>query len=115
MTRPRPIRYDGDTWLVMRNDPVLPKAIIRRFRQKTGGDLFHVVRWALDPAEQVIMATATSLERADELVLYDRVVTGPMGGINGQGAQPGSPQGGQPIPSKRPATAPKSARAPGES
>jgi len=68
---PKPIRYDGDTWLCMRNDPVVPKAIIRRFRDVKRGAVFLVIRWALDPAEQQLMASAPSLERANELVRFD--------------------------------------------
>lgn len=29
MAFPNPIRFDSDTWLVMRNHPVLPKAVFR--------------------------------------------------------------------------------------
>ena len=32
----RPIRYDTETWLVMRYDPVLPAAIIHRLRNPDG-------------------------------------------------------------------------------
>ena len=68
---PKPIRFDGDTWLCMRNDPTAPKAIIRRFRDVKHGAVFLVIRWALDPAEQQLMASAPSLERANELVRFD--------------------------------------------
>jgi hypothetical protein len=68
---PKPIRFDGDTWLCMRNDPTAPKAIIRRFRDVKHGAVFLVIRWALDPVEQQIMASAPSLERANELVRFD--------------------------------------------
>lgn len=68
---PKPIRFDGDTWLCMRNDPAVPKAIIRRFRDVKRGSVFLVIRWALDPAEQQLMASAPSLERANELVHFD--------------------------------------------
>ena len=71
MTRPRPIRYDRDTWLVMRNDPVIPKAVIHRYVDKRGADQYLVVKWDLDPAERRLMAVCDSLERADDLVRYD--------------------------------------------
>ena len=71
MSNPRPIRYDRDTWLVMRDDKVLPKAIIHRYTDKRGRDQYLVIRWDLDPAERRLMAVCESLERADELVLWD--------------------------------------------
>ncbi len=79
---PKPIRFDGDTWLCMRNDPALPKAIIRRFRDVKRGAVFLVIRWALDPAEQQLMASAPTLERANELVRFDPP-TGFAPGFNG--------------------------------
>jgi hypothetical protein len=36
--RPKPIRYNRDTWLVMRDDKVLPKAVIKRFTDRKGVD-----------------------------------------------------------------------------
>ena len=81
MTRPRPIRFDHDTWLVMRDDAVIPKAVINRFVDKRGKDQYLVVRWDLDPSKRVLMAVCDSLERADELVLYDN--RNPSGFWNG--------------------------------
>lgn len=75
MTRPKPIRYDRDTWLVMRDNPVLPKAVIRRYTDKSGTDQYLVIRWDLDPAECRLMAVCDSLERADDLVRYDNTPT----------------------------------------
>jgi hypothetical protein len=68
---PRPIRYDQDTWLVMRDDDVLPKAVIKRFKDRRGADQYLLIRWDLDPKKRVLMAVCDSLERADTLVLYD--------------------------------------------
>ena len=72
----KPIRYDADTWLCIRNDPSHPKAIIRRFRNVKRGDVYLVIKWDVDPAKQVLMASATTLERANELVRYDPTPTG---------------------------------------
>lgn len=74
MTRAKPIRYDTDTWLVMRDSPVLPKAVIRRYTDKRGIDQYLVNRWDLDPAERRLMAVCESLERPDDLVRYDNNV-----------------------------------------
>ena len=74
VTRPKPIRYDRDTWLVMRDDAVIPKAVVHRYTDKAGIDQYLVVRWDLDPSKRRLMAVCTSLERADDLVRYDNNV-----------------------------------------
>jgi hypothetical protein len=71
MPGPKPIRYDADTWLVMRSDPVTPKAVVRRVRDKRGNDSYLLLKWDLDPTKQVLMSVCPSLEKADGLVLYD--------------------------------------------
>lgn len=55
----------------MRNDPVVPKAVIRRLVDKRGEDKYFVIRWDLNPQQQRLMAVCDSLERADDLVRYD--------------------------------------------
>lgn len=92
MTRPKPIRYDQDTWLVMRNDPVNPKAIIERRRDGRGEDVFFVSRWNVDRGARVLMGTKGSLVEADEFVRYDLPSKrdgrdGPPNGIDGDGVQ----------------------------
>lgn len=59
---------------MMRDDKVLPKAVIRRYTDKSGTDQYLLIRWDLDPAERRLMAVCDSLERADELVRYDNNV-----------------------------------------
>lgn len=68
---PRPIRFDVDTWLCMRNDPVLPKAVIQRVHHRDGGDRYLVFRWDMDPAKRQLMNVCDSLEKANELVRFD--------------------------------------------
>lgn len=92
VSRPRPIRYDVDTWLVMRYDPENPKAIIQRRRDGRGEDVFFVHRWAVDPTEWVLMGTVPTLERADLMVRWDLPSksdgrNGPPNGIYGDGIQ----------------------------
>ena len=70
-TRPRPIRYDSETWIVMRSDPVLPAAIIFRLRNPDAREFFITVRWDLDPAARRLIGRFESLEDADRSVLYD--------------------------------------------
>ncbi len=55
----------------MRDDKVIPKAVIRRYTDKSGKDQYLLIRWDLDPADRRLMAVCDSLERADSLVLYD--------------------------------------------
>jgi hypothetical protein len=73
-SRPRPIRYDRDTWLVMRNDPVLPAATIQRLRGPSGREFFIAVRWDLDTERRVMIGRYGTLQEADAAVLYERTV-----------------------------------------
>jgi hypothetical protein len=89
MIEPRPIRFDADTWLVMRNDPILPKAVIQRVHHREG-DRYMVFRWDLDPAKRELMSVADSLEKANDLVRFDPpapddVHAGPPNGRNADG------------------------------
>lgn len=70
MAFPKPIRFDADTWLCMRNDPVLPKAVIQRVHHAEG-DKYLLFKWDTDPAKRMLMSVVDSLERANELVKYD--------------------------------------------
>jgi hypothetical protein len=90
MARPRPIRYDQDTWLVMRNDPVIPKAVIQRVHHREG-DRYLLFKWDIDPRKRQLMNVVDSLERADELVRYDiprqdAAHSGPPNGRYGDGS-----------------------------
>ena len=74
--RPRPIRFDHDTWLIMRNDPVLPAAVIQRLRDPRGQEFFVVVTWDLEPDGRRMIGRYGSLEDADSAVRY--VVPAPI-------------------------------------
>ena len=69
-TRRRPIRYDVDTWLVMRNDPVLPAAVVLRLRNPDRGEFFVTVTWDLDPENRRMLGRYATLQDADTAVLY---------------------------------------------
>ena len=71
MTLPKPIRYDQDTWLCMRDDPVLPAAIITR-QQRDRREYFRVVTWALEPGERRLVGRYATLEAANDAVSYPR-------------------------------------------
>lgn len=68
--RPKPIRFDVDTWLIMRNDLILPKAVVQRI-QHADGDRYMLFKWDLDAQRRQLMNILDSLERADDLVRYD--------------------------------------------
>jgi hypothetical protein len=70
-SRPRPIRYDQDTWLVMRNDPVLPAAVILRLRGPGRQEFFVTVRWDLEPENRRMIGRYPTLQEADDVVLYE--------------------------------------------
>jgi hypothetical protein len=90
---PKPIRYDRNTWVCMRNDPILPKAIIRRVTLRntaTGmtADRFRVVTWSLDPGDRTLVGYYETLTEANAAVLYTRPHGGPDGPANGLRAEP---------------------------
>ena len=56
--------------MIMRTDPVLPKAVVLRVHGRNG-DRYLLSKWDLDPKQRRLMNVVGSLERADQLVLYD--------------------------------------------
>ena len=68
--RPKPIRYDHNTWLVMRLDPVLPAAIITRQKNADGVEYFRAVTWDLNPENRLLIGRSATLSGADNLVRY---------------------------------------------
>lgn len=55
----------------MRTDPVLPKAVIQRVHDTSGSDVYLLFKWDLDPAKRIMVGRYASLEKANELVLFD--------------------------------------------
>ena len=76
MNLPKPIRYDHDTWLCIRSEPALPKALIRRLRDRHDVETYLVLKWDLNPANQTVMASTSTLEKANSLVQFDKPSTG---------------------------------------
>jgi hypothetical protein len=89
MSTPKPIRISRTEWVCMRNDPVLPKAVIRlvSVRERRGGadgppvDRYRVVTWALDSTDRLLVGYFATLAAANAAVRYDipdpaTVVTG---------------------------------------
>lgn len=71
--KPKPIRYDADTWIVMRNDKVIPKAVIQRVHGRdNAGDRYMVFSWdPVDTTKRRVMGVKDSLEDANEFVMFD--------------------------------------------
>lgn len=73
---PKPIRISRVEWICVRNDPCVPKAIIRRvvLTPPNGGDqvqAFRVVTWELEPSERKLIGYYDELHIANSVVLYD--------------------------------------------
>ncbi|RUR03405.1 hypothetical protein ELQ94_02360 [Labedella endophytica] len=97
MSPPKPIRISRVEWVCMRNDPVLPKAVIRlvTVRERRSGrdgdgcgdedgpavERYRVVTWAPDSADRLLVGYYATLAEANAAVRYDipdpaSVVTG---------------------------------------
>lgn len=57
--------------MVIRSDPIIPKAGIQRLRDKDGVERYLLIKWDLDPTKRVLMGVYDSVERANNMVLYD--------------------------------------------
>lgn len=64
----RRIYVDQDTWLIMREFPAHPKAIIRRITDTSGDERFLVMVWHPDPAKQRLVGIYEDIEVADKSV-----------------------------------------------
>jgi len=72
--RPKPIRFDADTWIVIRADPAIPAAIITRQRTADGGEYYRAVSWDLDRDKRLLIGRSATLGGADNLVRYPNPV-----------------------------------------
>jgi len=86
---PKPIRISRVEWVCMRNDPCIPKAIIRlvTLTPPNGGDqvqAYRVVTWALDSKDRRFVGYFRELREANHAVLYD--VPDPDSVVKGQDA-----------------------------
>ncbi|MGO4105042.1 hypothetical protein AB4Y63_13900 [Leifsonia sp. YAF41] len=73
MPFPKPIRVDVDNWACHAQRPVIPKAGIQRLRDKDGAERYLLIKWDIDRAKRVLMGVHDSLEKANDMVLYDVV------------------------------------------
>jgi hypothetical protein len=71
-SRSRPIRISAEEWIIMRDEPTQPKALVRRVsvtERESGQRVakLRVVTWAIDPAERKLVGyfdTMTEVDRA---------------------------------------------------
>ena len=62
------ITVDADTWLIMREFPQHPKAIVHRVTDTSGEERFMVLTWYPDPAKRRMAGIYRSLSEADAAV-----------------------------------------------
>lgn len=65
-----PIRISQDEWIVMRDSPRFPAALISRQHTQEGHEYFRVVTFALKSEERKLIGRRWTLEEANDLVLY---------------------------------------------
>ncbi|TDP91704.1 hypothetical protein EDF62_2323 [Leucobacter luti] len=81
------IMYDTDTWLVLRDNPASPAAVISRITDTGGAERYLLLKWELDPAARRMVGIYTSLREAGDAVPWAKRHT-----PDGNGYPPGSKQ-----------------------
>lgn len=72
------ITVDHDTWLIMREFPQHPKAVVSRVTDTAGEERFLVLTWMPDPAERRMVGIFRSLSEADAAVPWPSRETPPL-------------------------------------
>lgn len=114
MERSNLIQVETGQWIVMRENPNLPKAIVHQVTDTGGVARFMVMVWQSNPAERRMAGIYESLQAAEASVPWTNprpVLPGPPGmsgeaaaanmrarGVDGTGMPPGVPH-----PARRPA------------
>ncbi|BDZ47422.1 hypothetical protein [Naasia aerilata] len=92
-----PIRIGRDEWVLMRDDPRIPAALVRLIDRGGPYEHYRVVSFDIDPARRRLLGRYTSLLAADRSVLYSlpgAYRAGVYGGPpNGRGAASPSGEG----------------------
>lgn len=65
-----PIRIGRDEWVLIRNNPRLPAALIRRLHAGTELEHYRVVTFDIDPEKRQLIGRYRTLDAADAAVLY---------------------------------------------
>lgn len=71
MSRPAPIQIDTDTWIIMREHPTQPKAVVSRVIDTAGEARFLLMVWHAVPAKRRMHGIYGSLEEAERAVPWD--------------------------------------------
>ncbi|MBL3698557.1 hypothetical protein [Leucobacter luti] len=90
------IRYDTNTWVVLRNTPGTPEAVVQRVTDTGGEARYLLLTWALADADRRMVGIHTSLRAAVDAVPWPRKDQLP----DGSGHPPGVRRR---VPSGRPA------------
>lgn len=106
MQRSNLIKIAADQWIVMREQPDVPKAIIHRVTDTANTERFMVMVWQPIPADRRMVGIYDSLQDAEKSVPWPNrpAVPGPPGmsgdaaaanmrarGVDGTGMPPGVP------------------------
>lgn len=65
-----PIRIGRDEWVLMRDDPRIPAALVRLLDRGGPNEHYRVVSFDVDPARRRLLGRYTTLLAADRSVLY---------------------------------------------
>ncbi|MCU1569332.1 MAG: hypothetical protein JWR33_73 [Naasia sp.] len=65
-----PVRIGRDEWVLMRDEPRVPAAVVRLIDRGGPDEHYRVVSFDLDPARRRLIGRYTSLEAADRSVLF---------------------------------------------
>lgn len=68
---PGPIRIGLHEWIIVRDNPCFPKALIRRIDPGGQYEHYRVVTFDLDPVCRLLVGRFRSLEAANGSVFYD--------------------------------------------
>lgn len=66
-----PIRIGWHEWVIVRNNPRYPAALIRRVDPGQSTEHYRVVTFELDPAKRILLGRYRTLEAANDSVLYN--------------------------------------------
>ncbi|WP_368497160.1 hypothetical protein [Herbiconiux sp. A18JL235] len=65
-----PIRIGRDEWVLIRDNPRYPAALVRRLHPGTPLEHYRVVTFDIDPAKRLLVGRFRTLEAADRAVRY---------------------------------------------
>lgn len=87
MSRPVPIEYDLNTWIIMRVSRDRPAAVVRRVTHANGISRYMLFDWSFNPMGARLLGVYDSLTAADDAVPYFE--SAPSGALH-EGWPPGA-------------------------